>query len=194
VTRPGRHRIAALTVAIAAVAAACGLPNDHAPRTLVKDDVPFALLASSTTAPPSEIIGPLANLFFVTGDRLVQVQEHVTRITASEVVQGLLAGPTDDQPPDVTTAIPRETRLVNIVQTGDDILIIDLSSDILAVEGPEQKAAFAQLVYTAYALREIKGVRFRIDGEDKAIPTDNGSPTGPLIPGDFASLAPAPTP
>jgi hypothetical protein len=189
--REAAVRVGALVVVATIVLASCALPHDNAPRVLSKEAVPYSLLSSSTTtlAPPPVGAFPVS-LFFIQGDRLVKVTEDLTRVTANEVLQALLAGPSADPVSEVTTAIPRETQLRNTVETPDDTLIIDLSSDILSVEGPEQHKAFAQLVYTAYAIREIRGVRFRIEGEDQPIPTDNGEKRGPLTSGDFESLRP----
>jgi hypothetical protein len=185
-----RRRLLAVVLLTAVAGLACSLPHDNQPRALADDDVPFSLLASSTTAPPPEPQGTVdRTLFFVKEGKLARVTEALSSGTANDVIRALLLGPASDSP-DVGTAIPLETRLITTAPTTDNVLIIDLSRDILAVEATEQKIAFAQLVYTAYALREIAGVRFRVEGEDLQVTTDSGSSNGPVVPNDFASLRP----
>jgi hypothetical protein len=186
-----RRRLIAIALLTAVTGLACSLPHDNQPRALATDDVPFSLLASSTTAPPPEPQGAVdRTLFFVKEGRLTRVTEALSSGTANDVIGALLLGPASDSPEGVSTAIPLETRLITTAPTTDNVLIIDLSRDILAVEATEQKIAFAQLVYTAYALREIAGVRFRVEGEDLQVTTDSGSSNGPVVPSDFESLRP----
>jgi hypothetical protein len=187
----GRRRLLAAALVTAVAGLACSLPHDTEPRALAADDVPFSLLASSTTAPPPEPQGTVdRTLFFVKEGKLTRVTEALPSGTANYVIAALLLGPAQDSPEGIGTAIPLETKLITTVPTTDNVLIIDLSRDILAVEATEQKIAFAQLVYTAYALREIAGVRFRVEGEDLQVTTDSGSSNGPVVPNDFASLRP----
>src|SRR5207253_2134175 len=76
----------------------------------------------------------------------------------------------------------------------DDTLTIVLTKEILSVTGPLQKIAFAQMVYTATALRGVSRVRFRVaeaDGsneQDVEPPTDTGANQGTLTRSDYGLL------
>jgi hypothetical protein len=200
-----------LVVALGAsiVIGSCGLPADSAPRVIAEDKVPFNLLGPSTTAQGNEVGGDQVKLYFVDGDRLRAVDRRIVAdATPQLVLDALLRGPaTDDSgttssgataPAMLTGAIPPETRVLR-ADLQDDTLTVVLTKEILSVTGPLQKIAFAQMVYTATALRGVSQVRFRVadaDGsheQDVEPPTDTGANQGTLTRSDYELLAPKPS-
>lgn len=185
-----RHA-AALVVAFAALAG-CGLPEDQRPRVIAAEDAPLTLdqnaAVESEPGPGTSIV----ELWLVEGERLQPVDRVVQGRTPQAVIGALLQGVTDGDPPAVTTAIPADTRLLSATFDGTT-LVIDLGpadAGIFAIGGAEQKAAFAQLVFTALELEGVTGVRFRVDGQPVTAPTDTGAVSGPLTAADFVSLDP----
>jgi hypothetical protein len=179
----------------AGVLAACGLPEDRNPREIAADKVPFGLLGPSTTAPGNDEVGggTTMRLYFVDGSKLRPVtrpaQQRDVRLVLDQLVQGV--GGRD--PLGITTAIPKDTKVVATDFDGNN-LIVTLSNEMLNVQSTEQRNAFAQLVYTVSDLG-ISGVRFRVldssgNPQDVQPPTDVGPSPGPLSRADYQQEAP----
>ena len=106
-----------LTVAVAVMLSACGIPQDRSPRPFErtqKTDLPPPRPAARDVLPASG-----QRIFFVAGvgangaGRLVQVVRDV-HATAREVLAELFKGPTDlERGRRVQTAIPTDTTLLN---------------------------------------------------------------------------------
>jgi spore germination protein GerM len=188
------RRVVALAVVLLAVTA-CGLPTDEAPRQIADDRVPFELLGPNTTTTSTTVAGGLAvRLYFVDGTALRAVERAVPNRDIRTVLDELFKGVTEADPGGVTTAIPRDTQIVNIANDGDT-LVITLNATFLTIGGTEQRNAFGQIVYTVTDL-DVPGVRFRVvdanggNEQDVQPLTDVGQKSGPLTRADFASLQP----
>jgi len=185
-------RILLLVVALCAVASACGIPSDSAPRQIADDKVPFGLLGPSTTTPAnSEPGGVPVRLYFLDGTRVRALIRSLPNRDPQSVLNELVKGLTDSDPTGVTTAIPRDTQILKTAADAQT-LVVTLNNAILNISGAEQKNAFGQLVYTATDLA-FNSVRFRIPDangveQDVPTPTDNGAKAGPVDPSDFLSL------
>ena len=172
--------------------AACGIPNDGTPRQIADDKVPFGLLGPSTTTPASTVPGgPNVRLYFLNGTQVEAVSRSVTNRDPQSVLDELIKGVTDTDPPGITTAIPKDTQILR-VDTDANTLVVTLNSAILNISGAEQKNAFGQLVYTVTDLN-FSGVRFRVTdasgtAQDVPTPTDNGAKAGSVDRNDFLSL------
>ncbi|MBK9181195.1 MAG: GerMN domain-containing protein [Acidimicrobiales bacterium] len=192
-----RHRLAALLLVVAAVAtvAACGVSSDRLPRDVNPDDVPFDLLAPSNTTPPTTEPGPtsrLIDVYLVGTDRLApSPREVAVPVRAGDRVDALLAGVTDaEATAGLRTAIPAGTLLLD-TELADGVLTLDLSEDLLTVQGAEQKIAMAQLVFTSTSADGVEAVLFEIEGEPVQVPVDDGSLSAePLTRRSYPSLAP----
>ncbi len=191
-TTMSRARVVMIATSLAVAIAACGLPNDSAPRPLANDAIPFDLLASNTTVPPATGAGPVTvTLFFLNAQNVLQeVARQVDNSTPTAVMTALLSGPLPEDG-EVRSAIPPGTRLVD-ARRDDNILIIVLSGEILTQQGPDLKVSVAQLVLTATRIQNVGGVRFKVEGDDKFlfVPTDTGSSDQPVYPIDYASVRP----
>ena len=185
------RRVIVLALVLAGVAA-CGIPNDGAPRQIADEKVPFELLGPSTTTPANTVPGgPSVRLYFLDGTQLRAVARSVTNRDPQSVLNELVKGVADTDPVGITTAIPRDTQIVSVAADGST-LIVTLNSAILNIAGAEQKNAFGQLVFTVTDLA-FNGVRFRVTDssgaqQDVPTPTDNGAKAGSVDRSDFLSL------
>jgi hypothetical protein len=189
---PARFVLAAL---LAASLTACGLPKDSSPRTITADKVPFGLLGPSTTAPDNDVVngGTTAKLYFIDGSKLRPVVRSVQDRDVRLILNGLVQGVMGTDPLGITTAIPKDTKVVDS-QFDGDTLVVTLSNEMLNVQSTEQRNAFAQLVYTATDLG-IPGVRFRVvdssgSPQDVLPPTDQGPHPGALTRADYQQETP----
>lgn len=185
-------RMVLLLIGLFALASACGIPNDGAPRQIADDKVPFSLLGPSTTATTTPVSGgSVASLFFLDGTQVRKLPRTVPNREPQTVLNELVKGLTDSDPSGLTTAIPRETQILKTAVDGQT-LVVTLNNAILNIAGAEQKNAFGQLVFTATDLA-FNSVRFRTADasgveQDVPTPTDNGAKAGPVDKSDFLSL------
>ena len=81
-----------------------------------------------------------------------------------KLISLLLEGPDNEN---FESAIPSGTRLISVVQDGE-ILIVDVSSEFLSCETPEQQSnAIYSIVNTVTELKDISSVKFLIDSKEK---------------------------
>lgn len=191
----------ALVAGAALALSGCGIQHDQQARPLPSDEVPFGLLATSTTtsttAPRSEVPAVLTSVYLVDNEtgQLVEVQRWVSAPPSVRSALGeLLEGPTErelDQ--GLRSNIARATELLGIIGPENGVVTIDLS-DLTGPTGEGQRLALAQIVYTVTALPEVDRVLFRFQGEPSEVPNAAGESTGePLGRGDFATFDPAAT-
>ncbi|MGQ0616847.1 MAG: GerMN domain-containing protein [Acidimicrobiia bacterium] len=203
--RSGQRRDGAVAataaVVLGLVSAGCGLPNDVAPRVIAADKVPFNLLDSTTTtAPDGTVNAPtdVAALYFPSADgSLVRVTRPVADREPATVLSELVSGRPDPGAQGLTSAIPDGTRILNAQPESAEVFAVTLSPEIQNVQGPTQKIAFAQLVWTATELG-VGSVRFRVNAGGSDIPltppNDLATTDRPLNRNDYLSLTPDSTP
>ncbi|MDD9370690.1 MAG: GerMN domain-containing protein [Acidimicrobiales bacterium] len=200
-TGPRRRTALACLLVLLGASAACGIPGDDGPRAIDREQIPANSGADSDGAGDGRTA--LADLYFATPgdtiDNLVIVRREVpagssTSPTPSTVLENLLLGPQDDDDPvgdvnleNVVTLIPPETQLASPPELDDGILTVDLNSAINGVQGEGARSAYAQLVCTADALAEVRGVRFTIDGEPVNAPTAGENSSAPLTCESYAN-------
>ncbi len=100
----------------------------------------------------------------------------------TQLVEGLLAGPLDDERGVVRTYLPRSTELAVSVPVSDSgTAEVPLSSEVRELDGPGTERALAQLVWTLSQVGEVRGVRVAVDGApigsaegDVVVPGDEG--------------------
>jgi hypothetical protein len=175
--------------------AACGLPKDRGPREIAADKVPFGLLGPTTTAQGNTNVqgGTDVTLYFVDGAQLRPVTRSAQRRDVRLVLDQLVQGLGERDPLGITTAIPKDTKVIDTSFEGSN-LVVTLSNEMLNVQSTEQRNAFAQLVYTASDLG-IQGVIFRVldssgNPEDVQPVTDSGTHGGALSKADYLQEAP----
>ena len=196
---PARRAGAALLGVLAAVAAACGVPQDPAPRVLDASALPEELAAPATTTTSTEPPVPLqaVHLYFVDGEALGEPVERDLATPAGPIaaLEALIAGPTAEEASGgLTSVIPAETVVLSSDLT-NGVLRVDLAEGALEqIEGELQRLAIAQLVYTATELSGIDWLWVLIEGEPRALPTDEGDVEAPVGRAHYASLSPGGAP
>ena len=157
---------ALLCAALIATTAGCGVPLEDSPRAIAQTSTTQTTVA--TTEPGTT--GQTMAVYYFLDDQLTEVDVPDDSPTAAEAVTAVLAAP---KAPFVSR-IPVGTELVDF-GVADRTATIDLSEDINTIEAEGQKAAYAQLVFTALASGEANRVRFEVAGEPVSLATDNGN-------------------
>ncbi len=93
---------------------------------------------------------------------------------------------------ELKSKIPTGTTVLK-AEKHDTTLDVDLSEQFKSIEGPGQRVAVAQIVFTATAIPGVSSVRFSINGSPTAVPVDDKSAeVGEMISrNDFPKLNPA---
>jgi hypothetical protein len=190
--RWGHAAGAAAALLMAGSLVACGIPADSQPQAIARKDIPFDLLAPSTTIAGPGVPGPRVpvNVYLVGITGLVPVSRGVrSPATLPEALSALLAGPTDTEVADgLRTAITAQTS-VSAGPVGFGVGTVDLGGAFGQVGGQEQILAVAQLVFTATGVPGIAEVQFTLAGRPVEVPAGDGTLTqGPLGRSDFPSL------
>ena len=183
---------AAIALVVAGSLTACGIPADSQPQALARKDIPFDLLAPSTTiaTPGAPGAREPVNVYLVGITGLVPVSRGVRApATLPEALSALLAGPTDAEVANgLRTAISAQTS-VSAGPVGFGVGTVDLGGAFGQVGGQEQILAVAQLVFTATSVPGIIKVQFTLAGRPVEVPAGDGTLTqGPLGRSDFPSL------
>lgn len=187
-------------LALAGVAG-CGLPVDALPQPIPSDEVPPALLAPTSTSPTPTNHGsriPVA-VFFVApdGTQLVKTTQWVIpKITPQKLLDALDSGPTSiefDQ--NIQSALPPNASLVSGGVT-NGVLVVYLDQSYESLLPNQEPLYFAQIVWTATSLPNIKSLVFYYNNATVAPVLGNGSiaPAYLVDRCDYAQLAPPKTP
>ena len=190
--RPATLFVAAL---LTWVAAGCSLPADHAPRAIERDRLPAILRPSQS--PTTTVVGgddvQVAQICFVNDGDVQCVERKVKRIAPDVLFGTLVDGPTEAERNDGSSSfIPPATNLSGS-NLSDHVLTLNLSDAINDVGPPNNKTAFAQIVYTTIkSIPAVRKVSVTVDGKPTKIPTDTG-PVAAAGLSDFATPAPTTT-
>lgn len=190
--RWGDAAAASAALVVAGSLVACGIPADSQPQAIARKDIPFDLLAPSTTIVGPGVPGPRVpvNVYLVGITGLVPVTRGVRApATLPAALSALLAGPTDTEVADgLRTSITAQTS-VSAGPVGFGVGTVDLGGAFGQVGGQEQILAVAQLVFTATSVPGIAKVQFTLAGRPVEVPAGDGTLTqGPLGRSDFPSL------
>jgi spore germination protein GerM len=191
------RRSAVALVALAVLAAGCGLPEDERPRLVTADEAPIAL---GGEAPEAATVAPgetRARLYFFDADGvLFAVQYPVAdsndpKLALMNALEALLIGP-NDADDDLHSALPVDLTIISVDIT-DTVATIDLGASaeggINSVVGIVLVQAFAQLVFTATEIDPVEAVRFTNNGLPQDAFTDVEAPSSePVTRDDYASL------
>jgi hypothetical protein len=200
--RSGRWPLAVLgTSLLLTLFVACGVPKDHEPRAIDPGNVPFALLAPTSSAPEPTVAGPssleTATVYLVDaqGHLVATTREVRFPATLPKVVSALLAGVTDAEAArKLRSAIAPGTKLRGLDGPIEGVLTVDISDDLLGVTGRRQIEALAQVLFTVTSVRGVEQVLFEFEGERHDVPRGDGELTSsPLTRRDFRTLEPAPS-
>ena len=174
------RRVFALVAVLAIVATACGGdgaidagPVPGRPETTVTTTETPATTPATTAAGTTQV-----SVWLARGEKL----EPVTRVVPSvprigaEAVKALLAGPTATEARDgFTTAVPKETRFLDLTIDAAGIAKVDLSRDFESGGGTlGLTLRLAQVACTVGQFPTVKGVRFALNGELVNVFSGNG--------------------
>jgi spore germination protein GerM len=189
-----RRRLLAV-LATGLVLAGCGIPTSRQASVVPPKDVPFHLLSpvvpSTTTTTSPQATTASEPIYLVKGaDSLTGVvRQVVTPATLGAVLDTLLVGPTPaETATGLSSSLPSNLRVISTSQQGSTATIV-LNRAFIAISGPDQVLAVAQLVLTATRQPGISGVLFAVAGNIVPVPTASGaSTTAPVTAGDYAPL------
>jgi spore germination protein GerM len=154
--------------------AACGVPLDDSPRAISRTTVPADETVTTTPTTSDNPRAATVSIYFLRGNSLELADYPVEgQPTLGKALDLQLGGPQADDA-DLSSAIPPETRLLDVVVT-DGVAMVDLTSEMGDISGQPGKQAFAQIVFTVLGFPEIHSVRFRVAGQPIVAPTDRGN-------------------
>jgi spore germination protein GerM len=203
VTRRWRRLVIWLALAVVVPLGACGLPADDEPQAIAPKDLPGDLLdpnpGPSTTL--SESSGTTTVVVYLLEDtagevRLVEVEREVTEArTPDERLATLFDGATREETADgLITAIPPNSVLIDVATDPEGLeVIVDVSADLLTIEGPRLAQAFAQIVWTATepGAGGFDRVRFLVEGESSTVLDGDGvDKDGSVRRADYSNFSP----
>ena len=198
------RRVAVLgCVAVAlASAAGCGLSVDALPQPIPSDEVPPAILVpTSTVVNPGQHGGmiPFSGVYFIApdGTQLVKTTQWVhPKITPQKLLDTLDSGPSSAEFDEgIQSALPPNASLLSGgVTNGVLAVYLDVSYESLFAN--QEGLYFAQIVWTATSLPEIKSLVFYFNNAAVSPVTGNGAiATAYLVDRcDYQELAPPKTP
>jgi spore germination protein GerM len=182
----------------------CGIPTDDSPRAISRENVPDEVADDTTESTPSQstVGAPIYLVQSPDNPRLVSVERRVPAGSSpaagpdpAAVLETLLtatANP-EEQTGGITNLIPQDTRLASQPELARGTLVVDLTPEIFAVQGENQRAAFGQIVCTANLLDGVHFVRFLVQGEPTEVQVDSGATGGPVTcADDYERLQPEP--
>ncbi|BCB92026.1 GerMN domain-containing protein [Phytohabitans suffuscus] len=193
-TRPSRpRRAAALSVLLAVAAAGCGVPAEDVPREVdPPNGVSHAWATETTPAPdPDPGAGNIPErLYFLRDGELVAVTRNVdAQPSTDELVEDLLAGPTDAEQRDGLTSALLGNDIVVGVRLRDGRATVELTAAMDETGRTDQIFAFAQIVCTLTAKPGVTAVSFTRAGQPVGVPRADGSLSeAPATSADYASL------
>ncbi len=199
-----RRRLAVgLATGVAALLlVACGLPEDDGPQAIAPENLPPDLLdpnpTSSTTQPPSATTRVTVYLLERTpnGIRLAEADRAVARAgVPDERLAALFRGLVEDESDaGLSTQIPTSTVLRGVETNVEaDEVVIDVSGDLLSIEGEALAQAFAQIVWTATepSAGGFNFVRFLVDGSPRTVIDGEGvEGEGAVDRADYSNFSP----
>jgi hypothetical protein len=182
------RRLTAVAVSVLALVAGCGIPAEPDARTVQPPPGPYGSLI---TPAPSAAAGTVAETLFLTRDQaLIPVVRRLPGPRDVRTVMAeLLAAPNDaDQDDGLSSALPGGNLTGDVSLTGA-LAIVSLTAAPDGSGRSDQMLAFAQVVCTLDAQRDVAGVIFTLHGDRVGVPRADGALSeGPLTTADYAVL------
>ena len=167
--------VVALTLAL--VASACSLPTDRAPRAIERDRLPAVLepARNATTTVVGSADAKDAQICFANAGEVQCVQRKVSAISPEILFKTLMEGTTTaEQKEGYSSYLPPATRYLSS-SLSNHVLTLSLNDGIRDISNPNDKTAFAQIVFTMVkSIPTVRKVAVVSDGKRLPIPTDNG--------------------
>lgn len=173
---------------------ACGVPLDKDPEKIPDHQLPPENEVSPSAPTPTlrRERPATVEVFFVRGERLARVTREVSApASLTAILDQVLAGPAPGETlSGIRSAIIPGARVRRAVLS-DGLASIDLSEPFGDVQGKDQVAATAQIVFSCTALPGVERVQFRLEGRPVEVPAGDGTlTTRPLTRSDFLVVTP----
>jgi hypothetical protein len=193
VTAPRRFRRPRRAAALALLLAAsgCGVQAEDTARAVDPPSGVSHAWATETPPDPAPAAGPVPQrLYHVRDGELVAVTRHVeTPPSVDELVDDLLAGPTDAEQHDGLSSALVGNDIVVGVQVTDGRATVELTAALDETGRTDHILAFGQIVCTLTARPGITAVSFTRGGQPVGVPRADGSLSeAPATAADYASL------
>lgn len=190
------RRAAALVALV--LAGACGVPEEEEAVVVRDQDVPFDLLAPSTTTTsttsttvPEVPVDRIVEVCLVQSDGgVVPIERTLARRrTLDEVMEALRRGPTADESRfGLSTGLPAPEALGAVSLSGGTAAVA-LGEAFVQAPAPTQVVAIAQVVCTLTGQPGVGRVQFTYQGQPVQVPLPDGSLAGGSVSrDDYASL------
>jgi hypothetical protein len=184
-----RPLLAALAViAIATAVSGCGISPQDRPEPIT---APPGIATAPSPAPPTASNGATPErLYFVLDGELTPVTRKVISApTPASVVRDLLAGPTEAEAADSLTSALLGDRVVQNVEVANSQAVVTLAPPVADNARNDEVLAYAQLVCSLTALKQVNSVTFVSGGQPISVPRGDGQLSlAPLTAGDYAEL------
>ena len=147
----------------------------------------------SRSSPPEESMAPgdlTVHVYLLRGSRLERTPRPAPDASVATTLELLASGPTADE----TRSGLRTALAPGSVRAGAaeaDLVVVDVTRELVATSGTDQLLAVAQVVWTVTEPPSTFR-RVRLMGEEGAVevPTDRGLSADPVTRDDFLSVAP----
>jgi hypothetical protein len=192
-----RRALVSIVVAfsLAVVVAACSLPTDRAPRAIERNRLPAVLepAQNATTTVVSGGDAKDAQICFANEGEVQCVQRKVSEKTPQVLFATLMEGTTKEEKAEgYSSFLPPATRYLGS-SLSNHVLTLNLNDGIRDISNPNDKTAFAQIVYTMVkSIPTVRKVAVVSEGKRLPIPTDSG-PVDEAGIFNFASPSPTTT-
>lgn len=177
-----------LAIVLVLAVAGCGITPERTAQPIDPPRGPFASVTSPSPLPTSTGSVP-ETLFLVKDGLLVPRVRHVATVSdVDELIHDLLAGPTEvESEAGLSTALVGVT--VNGVRLESGLATVDLAAPIEFSGRNDELLAYAQVVCTLTARKDVLWVTFTRAGKPITVPRgDSSISPGPLTESDYAEL------
>lgn len=173
---------------------ACGIPVEGQAEQV--QDVPFGLMDPDAPAPaetedPGE--GPVIQVYLIdpSGQQLIPVERRLAEAPLPAVVAALMAGPTAAERAEGLGSALTDDSAVASVELVGGVASVDLTAQFTVLDGPTQRLAIAQLVFTLTSRPGLGRVSFTLEGQPIDIPRGDGTlATGSVARDNYRELMP----
>lgn len=179
--------LVAVLLLIAAVVGGCGVGGQQEPDTVTPPTAPPPA-AARTPEPGSALV----TVYFLRDQHLVEAERRGLR-TAQASLDLLTVGPTPGEVAGgIDTAIAPQSITLDPRTRNSRTIDIAVGAEFATLTGRRQLLAVGQVVWTVTAVPGVEGVRFVLEGQPLATPTDDGLTWSEVDRSDYDLVAPVP--
>ena len=183
----------AVAATVALTGAACGVPTSDEPTLARANDVPFGLLATSTTLPPTTTApnrpaGPELTVCMFREGQLVTVARPGSPQGLDPALTALRSGVSEAERITGLASALFDGAVVTSIAPRAGVALVDLGEPFAAVGPGDQLRIIAQLVCTFTAQPGTGQVLFTFGGNAVEVPRGDGSLTAAPVSRDDYSV------